>query len=252
VQGAFFRVSRGNPKLGYIVTGRRNFLGQQELPRGFKESGDPLMAVWDSAERRIPTPRSQSWLGEALSLLDARLRRRQEVFEYSSNPACVFRVDISPAARPLILRDGTRVGAGQRIARLHFWIEQVPPMPKSGATIAWARQMQRAMALSLRELAAFLAARPELDDVTVVCAEAPSGTKTQSEQLGRIMARYGFEAVIESGRLPLGERLHRLGENILISMVILAHNPAALRPDTLWRVRLPIYLSRRVLEKEFG
>jgi hypothetical protein len=210
------------------------------------------MAVWDSAEPRIPTPRSHYWLGKALSLLDARLRRRGAVFEYTRNPACVFRIDINPTVRPLVLRDGTCVRAGARIARLHFWIEQVPLMPNSGPTIAWARQMQRAMALSLRELAGFLAARPDLDDVRVVCGLAPSGTKTQSEQLARIMARYGFESLVESGRLPLGERLHRLGENILISMVVLAHNPAALRPDTLKRVRLPIYLSRRVLEKEFG
>ena len=30
------------------------------------------------------------------------------------------------------------------------------------------------------------------------------------------------------------------------------HNAKALRPDLLLRVRLPIYLSRRALEKEFG
>jgi hypothetical protein len=50
----------------------------------------------------------------------------------------------------------------------------------------------------------------------------------------------------------MGERLHRFGENILISLIVLAHNPGALRPDTLKRVRVPIYLSRRVLEKKFG
>jgi hypothetical protein len=46
--------------------------------------------------------------------------------------------------------------------------------------------------------------------------------------------------------------LNRLGENILISMIILAHNPGALHLDTLSRVRVPIYLSRRALEREFG
>ena len=66
------------------------------------------------------------------------------------------------------------------------------------------------------------------------------------------MARYGFEAIAEPRRLSIGERLHRFGENILISLIILAHNPGALRSDTLKRVRLPIYLSRRILEREFG
>jgi len=52
--------------------------------------------------------------------------------------------------------------------------------------------------------------------------------------------------------LPLARRLHRFGENILISLIVLAHNPGALRADTLKRARVPIYLSRRILEKEFG
>ncbi len=112
--------------------------------------------------------------------------------------------------------------------------------------------MRRAIAISLCELAGFLATRSELDDVTVVCGDVPSGTKDQGDQLARIMGRYGFEAVAQHEPVPLGARLHRFGENILISLLVLAHNPAALRADTLKRVRLPIYLSRRVLEKEFA
>jgi len=49
-----------------------------------------------------------------------------------------------------------------------------------------------------------------------------------------------------------GERLHRFGENILISLILLAHNPGALHFGTLKRVRVPIYMSRRVLERKFG
>ncbi len=210
------------------------------------------MAVWDSAEQTSWSPQGPRWLAQAVAVLDAGLRRRQAVFEYTQNPACVFRLDVSPVGQPLVLRDGTRVVAGQRIARLHFWNEQVPAVPRTGATIGWGRRMRRAIATSLHELASFLAARPEFNDVTVICAHAPSGTKNQTEQLARIMARYGFEAIVQSGQTSIGERLHRFGENILISLIILAHNPGALRYDTLRRVRLPIYLSRRMLEKEFG
>jgi len=210
------------------------------------------MAVWDSAEQRARSPYSHPWLAEALSALDVRLRRRQGVFEYTRNPACVFRFDIGRSRRSLPLRDGTRVRAGQRIARLHFWNEQIPPVPINGATIGWARQMQRAIVISLRELARYLASRPELADIAAISGEAPSGTRAQSEQLARIMARYGFETLAEPARLPIGERLHRFGENILISLIVFTHNAGALRSDTLRRVRLPIYLSCRVLEREFG
>jgi len=210
------------------------------------------MAVCDSAEQKSRAPYSHPWLAEALSAFDARQRRRQAVFEYTRNPACIFRLDISRAPRELILRDGTRIRPGDRVARLHFWNEQIPPMAEDGATIAWARRMQRAIVLSLRDLARYLAGRPDLADIAVICGHVPSATKSQRGQLTRIMAYYGFESIAESEPLPLGERLHRLGENILISLIVLAHNAGALRRDTLTRVRVPIYLSRRVLESEFA
>ena len=210
------------------------------------------MAVWDSAEQRMWPRHSHRWLAELLFALDARLRRRQAVFEYTRDRRCVFRLDLGRSPRALVLRDGTRVHPGQRIARLHFWNEQIPPLPENGPTIAWARQMQQAIATSLAALARYLVSRPELSDIAVVYGDVPSGTRAQSEQLARIMAYYGFETIAEPERLPIAERVHRFGENILISLIVLASNAAALRGDTLKRVRVPIYLSRRVLEKRFN
>ena len=210
------------------------------------------MTVCDSAQRKSRAPHSHRWLVEALSAFDVRQRRRQAVFEYTSSPACIFRLDITRAPRDLALRDGTRIRAGDRVARLHFWNEQIPPLPDDGATIAWARRMQRAIGLSLHELARYLAERPDLADIAVISGLVPSATKSQSGQLARIMAYYGFETIPEPHPLPLGERLHRLGENILISFIVLAHNAGALRADTLMRVRVPIYLSRAALESEFA
>ena len=210
------------------------------------------MAVWDSAEPKSSAPYRHRWLAEALSAFDARQRRRQAVFEYSRNPACIFRLDISPARRSLALRDGTRVDVGERLARLHFWNEQIPKMPQDGATIGWARRMQRAIGVSLFELVRYLAERPDLADVAIICGDVPSATKSQSGQLARIMAYYGFETIADPEQLPFGERLHRFGENILISLIVLAHNAGALRADTLSRVRVPIYLSRRILERDFA
>ncbi len=210
------------------------------------------MAVWDSAERRVWSQHSHPWLAELLFALDAWLRRRQAVFEYTRDPHCVFRLDINRSLRALVLRDGTRVHRGQRMARLHFWNEQIPPVPKNGPTIAWARRMQQAIAISLAELACYLASRPDLSDIAVVCAEVPSGTRAQSEQLARIMGRYGFETIAEPAHSLIAERARRFGENILISLIVLASNAAALRGDTLKRVRVPIYLSRRVLVEKFS
>src|SRR5260370_30290917 len=120
------------------------------------------MAVWDAAQRKPRSPYSHPWLAEALSAFDMRQRRRQAVFEYSHNPACIFRLDIGRARRLLALGDGTRVGAGGRVARLHFWDEQIPQMPEDGATIGLARRKQPAHALAPPARAPHLAAQPPL------------------------------------------------------------------------------------------
>jgi hypothetical protein len=210
------------------------------------------MAVWDSAKSSVASPYSHPWLAEIIFAFDARLRRQQAVIEYSPDPACIFRIEIACAGGQFMLRDGTLLQTGERVARLHFWNEHIPPMPPGGATIPWARRLQKNISLSLRELARHLSSRPDLNDIRVICADVPSGTKSQSRQIAHIMAYYGFETRGENDRLPLRESVHRFGENILISLTVFAQNPAALRSDTLMRVRVPIYLSRQTLERRFS
>jgi len=211
------------------------------------------MAVWDSARQSVRSRYSHPWLAGMIFALDARLRRHQAVVEYSSHPSCIFRLGIARLRRTLTLRDGTRLRAGQRMIQLHFWSEHIPPVPQEGATISWARRMQKSISTSLRELARYLESRPDLHDVRVVCGDVPSAaSEAQCQQIEHIMAYYGFETVMESDQLPVRERMHRFGENILISLTVFAQNAPALRTDTLMRVRVPIYLSRRNLERKFG
>jgi hypothetical protein len=210
------------------------------------------MAAWESATRSVQSPYSHPWLAEAIFALDKWLQRRQGVVEYSAHPRCLFRMHVSRARRQLRLRDGTLLRPRQRIVHLHFWNEHIPPVPESGTTIRWARQMQQGIAVSLHELAKYLASRPELNDVAVICADVPCGTRSQAHQLAHIMAYYGFETILEDEPVRLRERLRRLGENILVSLIVLAQNSVTLRSDTLRRVRVPIYLSRRGLAERFG
>jgi hypothetical protein len=217
------------------------------------QSGDPLMAVWDSAVRRGRPRYSHPWLAEAIFTLDVRLRRRISVVEYTHNPLCIFRLQIVHAKQDLILRDATRLRPGQRFVKLHYWNEQVPPAPEAGTTIGWARQMTHRIEISLCELAHYLASEPDLHDVSVVRADPMVSIGRQSEQLARIMARYGFESIAESQPpSPIGERVHRFGENILISLMVFARNASALRANSLTRVPVAIFLSRRALERRFG
>ena len=89
------------------------------------------MAVWDSARRSAASRYSHPWLAEIIFALDALLRHQQAVVGYTSHPSCVFRLRVARARHTLVLRDGTRLGAGQRMIELHFWNAHIPPVPLS-------------------------------------------------------------------------------------------------------------------------
>ncbi|MGH6817742.1 MAG: YkoP family protein [Methylovirgula sp.] len=195
---------------------------------------------------------SHPWLGALLAPLDRYLRLRQRVREYTSATTCILRIQLLSSAADVSLADGTRLRRGERFIDLHFWNEHVPAIPKRGPTLHWARQMNRCFAESLRELAAYLAARPEFDDVRAIRVNMSLGPPARGDQIARIVARYGFERVAAPQPRTFVERMHRLGENILVSLLVLASNSGALKADTLRRGRMLAYLSRRSLERLHG
>src|SRR5262245_21660097 len=82
-----------------------------------------------------------SWLERIIFGLDGALRRWHSVIEFTSDPTCILRIRIGRIERDLILADGTCGRVGDRFIDLHLWNEQIPEMPKEGASIAWARRM---------------------------------------------------------------------------------------------------------------
>jgi hypothetical protein len=48
------------------------------------------------------------------------------------------------------------------------------------------------------------------------------------------------------------EYARRVGENLFISFMVLAHNGPALRRDTLRRDRIHVLMSRQMLERRYG
>ncbi|MFZ0728768.1 MAG: hypothetical protein WAM51_01435 [Methylovirgula sp.] len=193
--------------------------------------------------------RSHPWLGAVLAPLDRYLRRRQRVREYSAAPTCILRIQLLLSATDVPLADGTRLRRGAPFIDLHFWNEHIPAIPERGPTLHWARQMNRCFADSLRELAAYLAARPEFDDVGAIRINTSLGPTARGDQIARIVAPYGFARVSVPRPRTLAERMRRLGENILVSLLVLAANCRALKADTLRRDRTLAYLPRRSLER---
>lgn len=213
-----------------------------------EETRTSLHADRKTRRRRL----DHAWLAALMEALDGRLRLRQGVSEYTRSPDCIFRIQVIVNGDELLLSDGTRVRPGDRLIDLHAWNEQIPLFPQEGPTLGWARHMSRAIDVSLRELALYLAARRELDDVTAIRGNITFGSPERSDQLARIAERYGFERIAAPSSRSLREQMHRFGENVLISMMVLARNAAALRPDSLRRDRTLMFLSRSVVERRYG
>jgi len=183
--------------------------------------------------------------------LDWRLRRHLQVFEYTHDTDCIFRIRIMPLTRPVMLSDGTRLEPGERLIDLHLWNEQIPVIPPSGASLVWARHMYHCLDVSLRELTAYIESQPDLGDVRAVRANMSFGTREQVSQLARISGRFGFEEVPDPRYGTLLGRLHLFGENILVSLLVLARNVEALRRDSLLRSRSQVFVSRAALEDRY-
>jgi hypothetical protein len=195
---------------------------------------------------------SHSWLGAMLDVLDGRLRHRHGVTEYTRCPNCLFRIQVIRSCDDFVLTNGVRVRPGDRLINLHLWNEQFPAFPASGPTLAWARRFNRTFDISLRELAHFLEMRPDLDDIKAICGNMAFAPMERSAQLTRFVSRFGFERIAANNSQSLRQRMHWFGENILISMFVLAHNASALRADTLWRDRTLVFLSRQTLQRRYG
>jgi hypothetical protein len=192
------------------------------------------------------------WLEAMVAALDDRLRLRHGVIEYTNSSECLFRIQLITSNESYVLSDGTCIRRGDRVANLHVWNEQFPCFAGKGPTLAWARRVNQAFELSLRELAGFLDGRRDLDGVVAICANMSLEPAERSAQLVRFVGRFGFEQIAATSSRSFRQQMHWFGENILISMMVLARNAAALRADILRRDRTLVFLSRRELRRRYG
>ncbi len=117
------------------------------------------------------------WLARLVFELDARLRRRLGLIEYTSDPDCIFRIELRRLDHPITLSDGTELLPGEEIVQLHFWNERMPRYDGAGANFQWARQFSRLFGHSFRELSSFLS-RHDLKAVRGVRADVALGTSS--------------------------------------------------------------------------
>jgi len=186
-------------------------------------------------------------LARAIRWLDAFLRRRDGIFEFSDHRQCMLRVSVATARAGFELSDGTQVRAGDPVGVLHLWNEHVATIPRDGPDLRWAMALRQSMRLSLAELAEVVRSDPRLAQVKAFGGDAVFVSRNGDAQVARIAARYGFEWVTYHRRLTFWLRFHRFWENFLVLGLQWAFNPAGMRGKGFARPRAPLWMSRDTL-----
>ena len=188
-------------------------------------------------------------LRRAISGIDGYLSYCCGVKPYSRDERCLLRYAAISSPGDYRLSDGTVLEAGDLVIDLHLWNEHIPPVPKAGPDLAWARLVSQWMKHSLVLLAGAMRTDPELRDARAIRAKTNFvGWGGQSESMSRLIARFGFEDVDE-GLASMPERVHDAFENVLIGALTWTHNPEALRRDKLIRQRRPVWMSADTLQR---
>ncbi len=191
-----------------------------------------------------PMSRSDRLWALLVCAADVVLRRWYGVREFTDDPTCLLRLALAPAPHPVTLSDATRIAAGETVAMLHIWNEQIPRFRLSGPDMRWAIDVRRRLRRSFQALAQHLEHDPAWKNIRGVHACVTFGSRQGRCQIRRAAARFGFE-LIEDG--APAESLHDLGEDFLIWAFTRAFNPAALRRQRFRRDRTELWISREAL-----
>ncbi len=211
-----------------------------------------MQPVLFASERLTPQQlQPRALLERGVFRLDRWLQERHGVFEYTRDNRCIFRIQRATALERVDLAGGSSIRPGEPILNLHLWNEHIPAIRDDGATVGWARRLSRAIDLSLQELARYLSEHAELDEIVAMRADMRLRTEEKNRQLAYLSARYGFEDGVTHHQ---GESrpLHRLGENVLVLLLVMATNPMALRASVLMRAPKVVYLPRAELHRRYG
>ena len=197
----------------------------------------------DIAQAVNRTDVSPFWLVRMVGWLDCYLRHRQGVIEYSDLPGCIFRLQFIDSPDNALFHDGTRVHVGDRISTAYLERTCAPrrrTRSDRGVRPAFG-SLHRHLPIGIGPVSCRAQGSGRCRAISA--GNLVLGSKARGVQIARIAVLYGFEPICSTISLSLSQRLHRLGENILISMLVLARNPRTLRSDTLWRDRTLTYLA---------
>lgn len=194
-------------------------------------------------------PSPNGLVARLICRLDAHLRRKQGIFEFSDDPRSLLRVSIEPAEMDIEFADGTLVAAGEPVGVIHLWNEHLLTIPRDGADLRWAMAMRQRMKFTLGELAVAAQTDPRLRRVKAFGGTSLMTSRGGPSQITKMASRFGFESIADTRKPSMLRSVHDFFQNFLVFGLQWAFNPSGLRGKEFLRPRAPIYMLReRLLE----
>ena len=160
---------------------------------------------------------------------DGWLAQTEGVFEFTQSPDCILRLRRGRASETIRLAEAT-IPAGAPTLEIHLWNDRIPPIPPSGANMAWAGWMTRRFIGSFRLVAGYMLAEPDLQSIRAVCGI----TVLADSSGGKILSRLGFTF------LPYHSPLGRFGEfweNFYTWWLMWAYNAVSVQRRSMLSMR---------------
>jgi hypothetical protein len=176
--------------------------------------------------------------------VDRLIRRFAGIIDIDSSPDALISVAFGRAEREVRLAGGTILKPGDAIVDLHLRNEHLLRMSSRGPDLRWAKAMIRRMDRSLQRLSAHMPADQRFDGVKALRIEPALAGGHAAIILTRIVARYGFEAALDSGASPAGSWLFRVFDNFWMRLLAWTFNPVSLKRWQADRRRRAFWISR--------
>jgi len=184
--------------------------------------------------------------------IDTIQRRRHRVYEFESDPHCIFRISRCQSPQDRVLSDGTIIHRGDPILEFHFWNERVPRMGPEGPDLTWGLRFCHDFRYSLRALADYIRNRPDMDDIVAIRGESSFPSTMGWQRYIDLCNRLGFDFSPLPSTAP-AERLASFFTHLYVWIMIWALSPASLKGRSVIRAeRCELWLSCDALLRRYG
>ena len=164
---------------------------------------------------------------------DGWLAQTEGVFEFTQSPDCILRLRHG-RARETIRLTYAIIPAGAPTVEIHLWNERIPPIPATGADMAWAGWMARRFIGSFLLVAHYMQSEPGFESVRAVCGVTVLADASADSSGAKILTHMGFTL------LPYHNRLGRFGEfweNFYTWWLMWAYNAVSVRRRSMLSLR---------------